>query len=203
MIVEDKPTLARLRAELVESLTRPLPAPERVRIQGELSVINAKIKALNTTEAAANKAAADRRRVAGLAEARANTTRALARAGGNPVIVDADLDNSDPGPADVIEGWIDAVLLRHDVDFTRANGGDLVLVGPAKWTAVIGALVEGLRASARAKALPELSPSVLEPVTAAIAGKHALTPAEIQAGAVERKQAEQRTKTSKSKPRKS
>lgn len=41
---EDKVELTRRRAELVESLATPLSAEDRVRIQGELSVVNAKIQ---------------------------------------------------------------------------------------------------------------------------------------------------------------
>jgi hypothetical protein len=77
-MIEDKVTLARQRAELVDILAAPLPVEERVRIQGELSIVNAKLKALSTTEAARLKAAADRRKVAGLAEAQANAARARA-----------------------------------------------------------------------------------------------------------------------------
>lgn len=76
MIEEDKVTLTRQRAELVESLATPLSVEDRVRIQGELSIVNAKIKALNTTAAAQLKAEADRRKVQGLAEAQANAARA-------------------------------------------------------------------------------------------------------------------------------
>jgi hypothetical protein len=153
-MIEDKPTLARLRAELVESLAGPLPTEERVRIQGELSVVNAKIKALNTTEAAANKAAADRRKVAGLAEAQANAARARAKVDGVVPVGDVGEDDEPAVPEAEVEGWIDAVLLRHDVDFTR-TGEDLVIVGPTKWTPVVGALIEGLRAQARRQPLPE------------------------------------------------
>lgn len=76
---EDKGSLTRRRVELVESLATPLSVEDRVLIQGELRVINAKIKALNTTAAAQLKAAADRRKVAGMIEARANAARSQAK----------------------------------------------------------------------------------------------------------------------------
>lgn len=79
MIREDKVSLAHRRAELVTRLTEILSTEDRVRIQGELSLINAKIKALNTTEAAQLKARADQRKVAGLAQAQANAARAQIR----------------------------------------------------------------------------------------------------------------------------
>ena len=80
MIKEDKISLTHRRAELVTVLAGPLPTEDRVRIQGELSVINAKIKALNTTQHAQLKALADQRKAAGLAEAQANAARAQTRA---------------------------------------------------------------------------------------------------------------------------
>lgn len=159
MIEEDKVTLARTRAELVEKLAAPLSAEDRVRVQGELSIVNAKIKALNTTEAARLKAAADRRKVAGLAEAQANTARAAARArtkvNGSTSSDDPDGDE-DEGQTTAIDGWIDAVLLRHDVDFTRSPDGALTIDVAPKWAAVFGALIDGIYAAARGDELPEL-----------------------------------------------
>ena len=180
MIEEDKVTLTRTRAELVDRLaTAQLLPPDRVRIQGELSIINAKIKALNTTEAAMNKAAADQRKIAGLAEAQANAQRAVARAqakhgapstppkfqgpgvlhgghnGGHAFGSQGD-DDDDPGQTVAIDGWIDAVLLRHDVPFTRSRAGKLSIVGSPGWAPVIGMLIDGIYAAARGQELPDL-----------------------------------------------
>lgn len=76
MIEESKAELTRKRAELVEILapSKPLTPEDRVRFQGELSILNAKIKAINTAEAAKLKAAADRRKIAGMAEAKPGTS---------------------------------------------------------------------------------------------------------------------------------
>jgi hypothetical protein len=169
-VTEDKVSLARKRAELVESLAphrqRQLPPEERMRLQSDLSVINAKIKALNTTQAARDKAAADRRKVAGLAEAQANAARARVHAG---LAVDprdgfVNDEDDDPGQTAAIDGWIDAVLLRHDVDFTRGATGTLMLTSdpslphiPQKLAATIEALVTGIYAAARGQELPDLS----------------------------------------------
>jgi len=186
MIEEDKLTLTTKRAELVESLATQLPIEVRVRVQGELSLVNAKIKALNTTEAAMNKAAADRRKVVGLAEAQANAARAVARVQGKhgswpssapgepgfgdpinrksindrPPEDDGDGDD-DPGQTTAIDAWIDAVLLRHDVNFTRSRDGKLAVVGsPGQhgeaWSSVIGLLVDAIYAAARGQELPDL-----------------------------------------------
>ena len=76
---EDKTALTHKRVDLLRSLTGTLSTEDRVRIQGELSVINAKIKALNTTQAAQLKATADQRKLAGLAEAQANAARSRTR----------------------------------------------------------------------------------------------------------------------------
>ena len=154
---EDKVELARRRAEFVEILKAPMAPEEIVRIQGELRVINAKIKAINTTAAAQQKAAADRRRAAGLAEARANDTRARAKINSvtrGPTIEDSEDD--DPGQTAAIDGWIDAVLLRYDVDFTRSNTGELVLGGDPKWALLMSTLVDGIYAAARGQELPDL-----------------------------------------------
>ncbi len=186
MIEEDKLTLTTKRAELVGSLATQLPLEDRVRIQGELSIVNAKIKALNTTEAAMNKAAADRRKVVGLAEAQANAARAVARAkhgswpssapgepgfgdpinrksinGRSPPEDEGDDGDDDPGQTTAIDAWIDAVLLRHDVNFTRSRAGKLAIVSsPGQhgeaWSSVIGMLVDAIYATARGQELPDL-----------------------------------------------
>lgn len=156
---EDKVTLARKRAELIEGLnSAPLSTEDRVRLQGELSITNAKIKALNTISAARLKADADRRKIAGLAEAQANAARASARVNGvlapeDPQ--DEDKDN-DPGQTAAIDGWIDAVLLRHDVEFTRSRAGKLTLDIAPKWANVIGTLIDGVYGAARDQELPDL-----------------------------------------------
>lgn len=188
MIEEDKVTLTRQRAELVENLTAQLSPEDRVRIQGELSLVNAKIKAFNTTQAAQLKADADRRKVAGLAEAQANAHRAVARAQGKPrswpssapgapgfgdpinkkpiglTAPDGDDDgDDDEGQTAAIDGWIDAVLLRNDVDFTRDAHGRVMLTSdpsrphvPQKFAATIELLVTALYAAARGQELPDL-----------------------------------------------
>ena len=121
MKIDDKITLVRRRAELVESLAAPLPPEERVRVQGELSVVNAQIKALNTTEAARLKAEADRRRATGLAEAKANAARARGRSQ-PPAETETD---DDPGQVAAIDDWIVAVLRRGGVKVHRASDGNL------------------------------------------------------------------------------
>jgi hypothetical protein len=162
-VTEDKVSLTRRRAELVESLVPTLLPEDRVRIQGELSIVNAKIKALNTTEAARLKAEANQRKLAGLAEAQANAVRAVARVqakvnGGKAEDATEDEDD-DPGQTAAIDGWIDAVLLRHDVDFARVRGAlKLEMSSPQKWTAVVEALVAGVYAVARGQELPDLPP---------------------------------------------
>ena len=154
---EDKVSLTRKRVELVERLAAASPPEELIRIQGELRVINAKIKAINTTAAAQLKAAADRRKVAGMAEAQANAARASAKVNGT-VAPEEDPGNEDddPGQTEAIDGWIDAVLLRHDVEFTRSRTGKLTLVAAPK---VIEALIDGVYAAARGQELPDLPPA--------------------------------------------
>lgn len=154
MIEESKITLARMRAELVEKLATLLPNQDRVRIQGELSLVNAKIKALNTTEAAQQKAAADRRKVAGLAEAQANAARAQAKVTTNSDD-QGNEDDDDPAQTAAIDGWIDALLLRHDVDFSRARGKLVLDVAP-KWATVFRLLIDGIYAASRGQELPAL-----------------------------------------------
>ena len=131
-----------------------MPTEERERVQGALAAINAQIKALNTTEAARLKAAADRRKAVGLAEAQANADRARVKIGGTPEPEDAPEDD-DPGQTSAIDGWIDAVLLRHDVTFTRARDGKLT-IHDAPCAPVLGMLVDGIYATARGQELPDL-----------------------------------------------
>jgi hypothetical protein len=156
MIKEDKVSLAGKRAELVTSLAGTLPTEERVRIQDELSIVNAKIKALNTLEAARFKAAADRRKAVGIAEAQANAARARANAG-LPIDEPDDEPDDDPGQTTAIDGWIDAVLLRSDVEFTRTRAGRIALVdADPKWEGVVMTLADGIYAAARGQELPDL-----------------------------------------------
>ena len=157
MIEEDKVSLTRKRVELVESLATPLPPEERVRVQGELSVVNAKIKALNTMAAVRLKITADRRKVLGLAEAQANAARARARVNGTTAPEeDPGNEDDDPGQTEAIDGWIDGVLLRHDVEFSRSRTGKLTIDVAPKWANVFGALIEGVYAAARGQELPDL-----------------------------------------------
>lgn len=159
---EDKVSLTRKRAELVESLAAPLSTEDRVRIQGELSVVNAKIKAINTTTAAQLKADADRRKVAGLTEFQTNTARALAKVNGTapPPEPDTDADADDAlGQSQAIDGWIDALLLRNDVDFTRGRDGHVVLHHVPKPANVMRTLIDGIYAAARGQELPDLPPA--------------------------------------------
>ena len=181
---DDKVALTLKRAELIDSLKPTLSPEERVRVQGELSLVNARIKAINTISAAQAKAIADRKRVSGLAQANANAARARANAGlvhhyrddiaclacGTDFTVgciawSAD-DDDDPGQTSAIDSWIDAVLLRNDVDFTRTPAGDLSLDVAPKWAAVIGTLVDGVYAAARGQELPDLPKAELKAVTA-------------------------------------
>lgn len=159
--IDDKVTLARQRAELVESLQAPLPAEERVRIQGELSIVNAQIKALNTTEAARLKAEADRRKASGLAEARANAARASAKQKPTWPSISGDQDaneDDDPGQTEAIDAWIVAVLQRGGVKVHRAKDGNLdILDAPAKWVGIVDALCAGIHAAARGEELPEVT----------------------------------------------
>lgn len=154
---EDKVSLARKRAELVTSLAGALPTEERVRIQGELSIVNAKIKALNTMEAARLKTLADRRKAVGIAEAQANAARARAHAG-LPAEPEDEDDDDDPGQTDAVDGWIDAVLLRHDVEFTRTPDGTLKIAidDEARMTGVVHMLIKGIYAATRGQELPDL-----------------------------------------------
>lgn len=156
---EDKVSLSRKRAELIEVLAATTLPTELIRIQGELRVINAKIKAINTTAAAQLKAAADRRKVTGLAEFQAHTARALGKVNSgmpqNNAAPDLEVDD-DPGQTGVIDGWIDAVLLRNDVEFTRSRAGKITIDVTSKWTGVISTLIDGIYAAARGQELPDL-----------------------------------------------
>ena len=188
---DDKVALTLKRAELIDSLKPTLSPEERVRVQGELSLVNARIKAINTISAAQAKAIADRKRVFGLAEANANAALARANAGlghsaglghhyrddlacpacGTDSTVGCiagsdDGDDDDPGQTSAIDSWIDAVLLRNDIDFTRTPEGDLSLDVAPKWAAVIGTLVDGVYAAARGQELPDLPKAELKAVTA-------------------------------------
>jgi hypothetical protein len=155
-MTEDKVALVRRRTEFVERLGTPLSIEDRTRIQGELSVINAKIKALNSTLAAQLKAAADQRKAAGLAEAQSNAARARARVDGVlPRGASSDTEE-DPGQAPMIDAWIDAVLLRHDVDFSRVRGTIKLNVAPSPENKVLTVLIDGVYALALGQALPEL-----------------------------------------------
>lgn len=174
MNTEDKISLTRTRAELIGKLNAPgLPSDKRMLIQDKLSLVNAKIKALNTTEAARLKAAADRKRVAGIAEAQANTTRARAHAGFQHHYIDnvacpaCGTDSSvgciegrsgddDPGQTAAIDGWINAVLLRNDVSFTRRRSGEVKIHEAKSASTLIEMLIEGIYAAARGQELPDL-----------------------------------------------
>ena len=157
MIKEDKISLARKRAELIEGLNSALLSTEdRVRLQGELSITNATIKALNTTEAARLKAAADRRKVAGLAEAQANTARARAHVG----LHDETPSDGDDDPAQTaaIDAWITTVLADSGIKVRRTRDGLDFGDIPAKWLVVLQRLRAGIHAAARGQELPEAEP---------------------------------------------
>lgn len=189
---EDKIALTRKRAELIELLAKPtLPPIQRVRVQGELSVLNAQIKALNTTNAAQLKAAADRRRAAGMTEFQAHSARARANAGlpsnGSdvPHLEGADADpDDDPGQTAAIDSWIDAVLLRHDIDFARDAKGRLMVTNDPSvrapmepnLAAAIEMLVSGIYAACRGQELPDL-PRAVKPAKPAKAAPSKSTPA--------------------------
>ena len=153
--METKMELLRKRAELVEILATTLLPEERVRVQGELSVLNARIKALNTTAAAQLKAAADRRKAVGLAEAQANSARARGKIGAGPVPDGAATDDA-LAQAAAIDAWITTVLEDSGVKVRRSRGKlDFVDV-PAKWLVVLQRLRAGIHAAARGEELPEV-----------------------------------------------
>jgi hypothetical protein len=148
------------RAELIDVLAGTLPPEVRICLQGELSVINAQIKALNTTKAAQLKAEADRRKIAGLTEAQANAARARARLNGGEIQheVDDDAPDDDPAQTEAIVSWIVAVLQRGGLKVHRASDGNLDLIDtPAKWVGIIEALCAGIHAAARGQELPEIT----------------------------------------------
>lgn len=147
----DKPALIAKRTELVQRLTHPLSPSDRVRIQGELSVVNAKIKAINTTEAAQLKAIADQRRVGGLAEFHANRQRALENAG---VTAPAEADD-DPAQTGAIDTWFVTVLQDSGVAAHCSRKGIDYGDVPAKWLVILQRLRAGLHAAARGQELPE------------------------------------------------
>ena len=162
-MIEDKVSLAQQRAELIEKLgSNKLSPVDRARFQGDLTVINAKIKAQNTTQAAQLKAAADRRKAAGLAEAQANAARARANAGLAPAATSADDDSNDddndPGQAAAIDAWIATVLGDSGVKVRRTRDGLDFGDVPAKWLVVLQRLRAGLHAAARGQELPEAEP---------------------------------------------
>lgn len=159
MTTEDKTTLARQRVELIARLAQPsLSAVDRVAIQGDLSIVNAKLKAIHTTEAAQLKAQADRRRVAGMTEARQNAARARANA---KLPIEGPPD-TDPGQPATIDAWIDDVLRAGGVTVHRASsdgarGIEVPASVPKKFTAAIHTLCAAIHAAARGEELP--SPS--------------------------------------------
>jgi hypothetical protein len=168
-MTEDKVTLTRQRAELVARLSTPMSTEALVQTQAQLSLINAKLKVLNTTEAARQKAEADRRKVAGLEQARADAARALAKVGGPLHDVSQDDDHDDdPGQTAAVDGWVDAVLLRHDIDSARDAKGRVMVTDdpherrppmPQNLAAAIELLVAGVYAAARGQELPDLPPN--------------------------------------------
>lgn len=169
---ENKAVLSRRRVELIEASQKPsISHAERSRLQNELSVVNAKLKAINIAEAAQLRQAANQRKIAGLEEAQANAERAAARAqaraqanGNGQAHHDEDPDDDaaeddDPGQTAAIDGWIDAVLLRGDVEFTRTSAGKITIVDAPFGGQVIqllGTLIDGIYAAARGQELPDL-----------------------------------------------
>ena len=172
-MTNDKTALTYKRAELIKRLTDPLVTVDgRLLIQESLRVVNAQLKALNTTEAAQLKAAADRRKAAGMAEAQANAARARARLADaaigdpehGPDIPDEHPDPDDPGQAAAIDAWIVAVLRRGGVKVQRARDGALNLFdAPAKWVNIVEGLCAGLHAAARGEELPPIAPEEKAP----------------------------------------
>lgn len=144
------------RAELITQLAGKLSVEDRVRVQGELSVVNAQIKALNTMRAARLKAAADRRRATGVAEAQTNAARARARL--HEPGAASELAPDDPTKTAAIDAWIIAVLRRGGLKVSRARDGNLdILDAPAKWVGITEALCDGIYAAARGEELPEVT----------------------------------------------
>jgi len=154
---EDKPTLAAKRAALIQRLARAS-VEDQLVLQAELRIVNAQIKALNTAEAARLKAEADRRKLAGMVEARNNAARARAKLSGGSVPESDVAIDDDPGQTTAIDGWIDAVLLRHDIEFTRSERGLAIVDAdiPQKVINAIELLISGINAAARGQELPDL-----------------------------------------------
>lgn len=162
-VQENKVSLSHQRAELITHLTRALSPEVRIDIQGKLSVINAKLKALNTMQAAQLKTLADQRRIAGRAEAQANAARTGARIHDVSEPDAANESDEDLDPAATLDAWIDAVLLRHDVDFTRSPTGEITFSPPLEQVTVLKILVAGIYALSRGEELPELPSAVPRP----------------------------------------
>lgn len=150
-VTEDKTQLAVRRCELIDLLNTQLSAERRVAIQTELSAINAKIKLINTMTAARLKADADKRKIAGLAEAANNAARAR-----------SNLDAAEDPPPDqqaIIDSWVDALLDRAGVGGERHAPGTRSLVDarvPEEVLAAIQYLCHGLRVLADGEELPPL-----------------------------------------------
>jgi hypothetical protein len=151
-VKEDKTTLLRQRAELVQQLSTPIGPGERLHVQNTLSVVNAKIKELNTIEAAQQKTTAVQRRAAGLAEAQANAQRARANAGLPPIITEPD---DDPGQVRAVDDWFTRVLTDSGI-VTKRKGDKIAYQDvPAGWVVLLQRLRAGLHAAASGEELPE------------------------------------------------
>ncbi len=74
-----KTELEVLKADLLVVITRPISPAGRAEVQTMLALVNQAIKKINIEKARADKAAADRRKSAGLAEHQQNTSRAIGR----------------------------------------------------------------------------------------------------------------------------
>jgi hypothetical protein len=73
-----------------------------------------------------------------------------------PTQDELEANDEDPGQLSAIDAWIDAVLLRHDVDFTRAPTGKITFHSAPEGAVLLAALVAGIYAAARGEELPEL-----------------------------------------------
>lgn len=146
MITEDKISLATHRADLIERLAKQVTPEQRVALQAELSVVNAKIKMINTANAARLKADADKRKIAGLAEAANNAARARANL--------ATVEDLPPDRQAVVDSWVDAVLDRAGITVTA---DDFVAKGvPDETIVAIQYLCRGIDALAAGEVLPAL-----------------------------------------------
>jgi hypothetical protein len=74
-----KDELGQVRSGYLLALTGPLNPNQRTQIQTVLALVNQQIKKINIDKARADKAVADRKKSAGLAEHHANTGRALGK----------------------------------------------------------------------------------------------------------------------------